>query len=72
MNIDKSQIIDLLKSQGHNKKAERAEGELPDKVDTDNDEYKNLLAKFGIDPSELLSKFGGGLPGGLGNKLGGL
>ena len=72
MNIDKSQIIDLLKSQGHNRKAEQAEGELPGKVDTDNDEHKNLLGKFGIDPSELLSKFGGNLPGGLGDKLGGL
>lgn len=72
MNIDKSQILDMLKSQGQDDKAEQAANELPDQVDTDNDEHKSLLSKFGINPAELLSKFGGNLPGGLGDKLGGL
>lgn len=63
MNIDKQQIIDLLKNQGDNDKADQAEKELPDQVDTDHD--KGLLSKFGINPQDLLGKLPGGL-GGLG------
>ncbi|MBE0011094.1 hypothetical protein [Arthrobacter sp. AET 35A] len=63
MNIDKQQIIDLLKNQGDNDKADQAEKELPDQVDTDQD--KGLLSKFGINPQDLLGKLPGGL-GGLG------
>jgi hypothetical protein len=63
--IDKSQILELLKSQGDHDKAGKADAELPDKVDTD--KHADLLQKVGIDPSDLMGK----LPGGLG-KLGGL
>jgi hypothetical protein len=65
MNIDKSQIIELLKSQGKSDKADQAESELPDTVDTE--QHAGLLAKLGINPQDLLGK----LPGGLGG-LGGL
>lgn len=58
MNIDKSQIIDYLKSMGKDDKAEQADQELPQKVDTEED--KGLLEKFGIDPMDLIKKFGGG------------
>ena len=67
MNIDKNQILELLRSQGDNDKAQQADSELPDQVDTDKD--AGLLSKFGIDPMELIKKFGGGAMGG---KLGGL
>lgn len=67
MNIDKDQILQLLRSQGDDAKARQADSELPDEVDTDKD--AGLLAKFGIDPMELIKKFGGGA---LGGKLGGL
>lgn len=63
MQIDKNQIMDLLKSQGH-PQTDQANQQLPDQVDTDNSEHKNLLAKLGINPSELTSKLGG-----LGNIL---
>lgn len=63
MEIDKHQIIDMLKSKGDDDKAQRAQTELPDKVDTDKD--AGLLSKFGIDPTDLLGKLPGGL-GGLG------
>lgn len=63
MNIDKSQIIDLLRSQGDSDKADQADAELPDEVDTDRD--KGLLDKFGLDVGDLVSKFGGGGLGGL-------
>ena len=68
MNIDKNQILELLRSQGDHDKAQQADSELPDQVDTDKD--AGLLSKFGIDPMELITKFGGG--GGIGGKLGGL
>jgi hypothetical protein len=66
MNIDKQQIIDLLRNQGDQGKAQQAEQELPDQVDTDRD--SGLLEKLGISPQDLLGKLGGG--GGLGGLLG--
>jgi hypothetical protein len=66
MQFDKSQIIDLLRSQGDDAKASQAESELPGQVDTDTD--GDLLSKFGIDPQDLISKLGGG---GIGGMLGG-
>ncbi len=71
MQIDKSQILDLLRSQGQHDQASQAEGELPDQVDPERD--SGLLSKFGLDPqmlSGLLGKGGGG--GGLGGLAGGL
>lgn len=66
MQIDKDTIINLLKEQGHQEKAQQASDELPDKVDPD--QHSDLLSKIGIDPQEMLGK----LPGGLGDKLGGI
>lgn len=63
MQIDKSQIIDLLKSRGDAGKAEQAKSDLPDTVDTERD--SGLLSKLDIDPKDLLGKLSGGL-GGLG------
>jgi hypothetical protein len=62
--IDKDQIISLLRERGDDAKADQAQQELPGQVDTDQD--AGLLSKLGIDPSDLL----GGLGGGLGGKLG--
>lgn len=67
MQIDKSQILELLRSRGDTEKAAQAESELPDKVDTDKD--SGLLSTLGIDPQDLIGKLSGGL-GGLGG-LGG-
>ena len=60
MNIDKDQIVQLLRSQSQDESARQASAELPDKVDTDNPQHAGLLSKYGIDL------------GGLGDKLGGL
>lgn len=68
MQIPKAQIMDMLRDfaqPGDPDKAEEAERELPDQVDTDDPNHQNLLQRFGIDPQDLL----GGL-GGLGDKLG--
>ena len=65
MQIDKQQIIQLLMQQGQQDQAQQAEQELPGQVDTDNAEHQNLLQRFGIHPMDLISKFTGGLGGGL-------
>ena len=64
MNIDKAQILDLLRGRGDDDQADAADRELPDQVDTDRD--GGLLQKFGIDIGDLLKRFGGG---GLGDLL---
>jgi hypothetical protein len=69
MQIDKDMILDLIRQLGDHGKEKQARDELPDKVDTDRD--RGLLEKFGIDPADLLKKFGGGEGlGGLGKLLG--
>ena len=67
MQIDKGQIIEFLRSHGDQDKAQQAESELPDTVDTD--QHAGLLSRLGVDIPELLAKIGGG--GGLGGLLGG-
>ena len=65
MQIDKQQILDLLKSQGDQTKAQQADQNLPQQVDTDNSEHQNLLQSLGINPMDLAKKFlgGRGIPG---------
>ena len=70
MQIDKAQILDLLRSQGDEQKAQQADQELPGQVDTD--QHAGLLEKLGLNPADLIAKLGGGgLGGGLGGLLGG-
>ncbi|CAN5731199.1 MAG: hypothetical protein M3424_04460 [Actinomycetota bacterium] len=61
MQIDKTQIIEMLKSRGDDDQASQAESELPDQVDTEQD--AGMLEKYGIDPKDLMGKLGGGLGG---------
>jgi hypothetical protein len=61
MEIPKDKILELLQQQGKSDQVEAARDELPDQVDPERD--SGLLAKFGIDPQDLLGKFGGGVPG---------
>lgn len=71
MQFDKSQILDLLKSQGKNDEAAAADGQLPQSVDTE--QHAGLLSSLGLDPMELVTKLtGGGGAGGAGGALGGL
>jgi hypothetical protein len=65
MEFDKSQIIELLRSQGDSDKAEQADKQLPDRVDPE--QHAGLLSKLGVNPQDLLAKLGGG---GLGGMLG--
>jgi hypothetical protein len=62
MQIDKQQILDLIQTRGEPgdpDKADQARDELPQQVDTDNAEHQNLLQRFGINPQDLISQFGG-------------
>ena len=68
MQFDKSQVLDLLKSQGQHDQAAAADGQLPQTVDTD--QHAGLLSSLGLDPMELVTKLAGG--GGAGGALGGL
>lgn len=64
MNIDRNEIISMLRDQGQHAQADAAQSELPDQVDTDHQGHQDTLSKFGINPADLLAKFGG--LGGLG------
>lgn len=57
MQIDKQQIISFLKSRGEQDKANQTDSELPQQVDTEKD--SGLLAKFGIDPQDIIKTLGG-------------
>jgi hypothetical protein len=61
MQIPKDQILDLLRKQGKDDQADQAKQELPDQVDPQ--QHADLLQKFGLDPKELMGKFGAGIPG---------
>lgn len=63
MQIDKQQILEILRSRGDQDQAQQAEQDLPDQVDTE--QHADLLGRFGIDISDL-----GGAAGGLGDRLG--
>lgn len=69
MQIDKQQIMDLIRAKGDDDQAQQADRELPEQVDTD--AHGNILRKFGLDPQELIGKLTGGGGGGLGGLLGG-
>ncbi len=56
MQIDKQQIIDFLKSRGEDQKADLADQEMPEQVDTEQDQ--GMLEKFGINPEDLKGSLG--------------
>jgi hypothetical protein len=64
MQIPKDKIIELLRDRGQDDRADQADRELPDQVDTE--QHSDLLSKYGVDPQDLADK----LPGGVGDKLG--
>lgn len=59
MEIPKQQILEHLREQGDHDKADQADQELPDQVDTEH--HGGALSKLGVNPQDLLKKFGGGL-----------
>jgi len=55
--IPKAMVVEQIKSRSGAEKANQADKELPDKIDTDTD--AELLQKFGLDPKELSEATGG-------------
>ena len=55
MQIDKQQIIQMLRERGDHDKAQQAEQQLPDQVDPE--EHGNILRQVGVDPQDILSRF---------------
>ncbi len=51
MQIPKEMVVERIRSQADADMAARAEAELPDKVDPDQD--ADLLRDLGVDPSDL-------------------
>jgi hypothetical protein len=61
MEIPKDKVLEMMHEQGKGDQADQAKQELPDKVDTERD--SGMLEKFGLNPKDLMSKLGGGIPG---------
>jgi hypothetical protein len=55
--IPKAMIVERIRSRQGAEKAEEADSELPDKVDTE--QNAGLLQKYGLDPGELDDIAGG-------------
>lgn len=60
MEIPKAMLIEKIQGRSGAEKANDADKELPDKIDTDTD--AELLKKYDIDPQELEDEFGGQSP----------
>ena len=63
MEIPKEQILQLLQERGDTEQVSQANQQLPDQVDPE--QHSDLLSSLGVDPQELISKFGGGIGGTL-------
>jgi hypothetical protein len=63
MEIPKDKILELLRQRGDDEKAQQADQQLPDQVDTE--KHRGILDQLGIDPEDLLGSLGG-----MGDKLG--
>jgi hypothetical protein len=64
VNFEKQDLVQMLRAQGDNDTADRADAGLPDQIDTDRD--GDALAAVGLDRDELLAKLAaGGLGGGI-------
>jgi hypothetical protein len=63
MEIPKDKILELLRQRGDDDKAQQADQQLPDQVDTE--KHRGILDQLGIDPEDLLGSLGG-----MGDKLG--
>jgi len=55
MQLDKSDVIDLIRKEGKNEHVQKAIEELPEKID--HEQHAAMIQqKFGIDPGKLAEK----------------
>lgn len=62
MKLDKQELVRVLRTEGDNDTADKAEQSLPDEIDTDRD--GDALDSIGLDRTQLLAKLAGGGLGG--------
>jgi len=62
MNVEKQDLVQMLRAQGDNDTADRVEADLPDEIDTDRD--ADALEGLGLDRTQLMAKLAGGGLGG--------
>jgi hypothetical protein len=60
--LDKQELVRMLRTQGDNDTADRAEASLPDRIDTDRD--GDALDALGLDRTQLMAKLAAGGFGG--------
>jgi hypothetical protein len=60
--LDRQELVRVLRTQGDNDTAERVEAELPDRIDTDRD--ADALAGVGLDRTQLMATLAAGGLGG--------
>jgi hypothetical protein len=60
--LDKQELVRVLRTEGDNDTADKAEQSLPDEIDTDRD--GDALDSIGLDRTQLLAKLAGGGLGG--------
>jgi hypothetical protein len=60
--LDRQELVRVLRTEGDNDTADRVEAELPDRIDTDRD--GDALAAVGLDRTQLMAKLAGGGLGG--------
>jgi hypothetical protein len=56
--LDKQELLKLLRTQGDNEIADRADSQLPDEIDIDRDGA--ALDALGLDRTQLMAKLAGG------------
>ena len=60
MQIPKGMVVERIRAAGDTEAADRADAELPEKVDTERD--AELLRRFDLDPQQLADGLGGQAP----------
>jgi hypothetical protein len=60
--LDRQELVRVLRTEGDNDTADRVEGQLPDRIDTDRD--GDALAAVGLDRTQLMAKLAAGGFGG--------
>ena len=58
MNLDKQELVRMLRTQGDNDTADKVDSQLPDQIDTDRD--GDALESLGLDRTQLMAKLAGG------------
>jgi hypothetical protein len=58
VNLDKQELVRMLRTQGDNDTADEVESRLPDRIDTDRD--GDALDALGLDRTQLMAKLAGG------------